>query len=73
MIKQYWGKWKQLSVKAGNFQATVVLTAFYFTAVVPFAVIFKIFADPLKIKKPHLTWENKPYIIDNIKRMKQQF
>ena len=73
MLKNFLSKWKQLSVKAGNFQATVVLTIFYFLIITPFAIIIKIFTDPLNLTKKSLTWNNKESKEENIKKLKEQF
>jgi hypothetical protein len=34
----------------GNFQSRALLTVFYFTVFVPFAVITRVFRDPLRLK-----------------------
>jgi hypothetical protein len=56
--KQGWGKWQELSHKSGELLARIVLTAFYFTVVIPFGLARTFLADPLRIKRtgaPH-TW-----------------
>lgn len=46
-----WGRWKELSQKAADFQARILLTVFYFTLMVPFGVVFGMVKDPLRIKR----------------------
>jgi hypothetical protein len=46
-----WGRWKELSQKAADFQARILLTVFYFTLMVPFGLVFGIVKDPLRIKR----------------------
>jgi hypothetical protein len=45
-----WGRWREVSQKAADFQARVVLTLFYFTLMLPFGVVFGLLKDPLRIK-----------------------
>ena len=45
-----WGRWRELSQKAADFQARIVLTVFYFTLMAPFGIMFGLFKDPLRIK-----------------------
>jgi len=46
-----WGRWRELSQKAADVQARVLLTVFYFTLMLPFGVVFGLFKDPLRIKQ----------------------
>lgn len=43
----------------GDFQSRVVLTAFYFTVFVPFAVLTRLFSDPLRLRHraPGTDWQ----------------
>jgi len=40
----------------GNFQARVILTLIYAIIALPFGLAVRLFADPLRIKKPSPTW-----------------
>src|SRR3954452_12350400 len=58
-----WTRWRELSQKAADVQARVLLTVFYFTLMVPFGVVFGLLKDPLRIKsRPSGTFwvERKP-------------
>lgn len=46
-----WGRWRELSQKAADMQARVLLTVFYFTVMVPFGLVFGVLKDPLHIKR----------------------
>lgn len=46
-----WGKWRELSRKAADVQARVLLTVFYFTVAAPFGIALGLFGDPLRMKK----------------------
>ena len=45
-----WTRWRALSQKAGEVQARIILTLFYFTFVVPFGLLRTLAADPLDLK-----------------------
>ncbi len=58
-----WGRWREMSQKAADVQARVLLTVFYFTMMLPFGLVFGLLKDPLKIKhRPSGTYwvERKP-------------
>ena len=44
-----WSKWIAISMKASGFLLLILLFACYFTVVLPLAVLFRIFSDPLKL------------------------
>ena len=45
-----WSRWRTLSQKAADLLARIILTVFYFTAVVPFGVARTWLADPLRLR-----------------------
>lgn len=47
-----WERWKVIAHKIGNFQARLILVIFYFVIVPPFALIVKLFKDPLTLNPP---------------------
>jgi hypothetical protein len=51
-LRRVWERWKVIAHAIGNFQARVLLTVFYFVVVPPFAVIAKLFTDPLSLRAP---------------------
>jgi hypothetical protein len=46
-----WSRWRELSQRAADVQARVLLTIFYFTFAAPFGLVLSFFADPLRMKK----------------------
>jgi hypothetical protein len=50
LLKRAWARWKVVAHVIGNFQARVLLTLFYFVVVPPFALIVKLFKDPLALR-----------------------
>ncbi|HRV96860.1 MAG TPA: hypothetical protein P5526_32190 [Anaerolineae bacterium] len=56
--KKLWAGWKRFGEIIGNFLARIVLTIFYFTVFVPFAIGVRLLSDPLKIKElPAELWQ----------------
>ncbi len=44
-----WRTWKSFAHEMGNYQGRVLMALFYFAIVTPFAVLLKVFSDPLKV------------------------
>ncbi len=59
-LKRVWQAWTRLAHKIGNFQARVLLTVLYGVLVLPFGLIVRLFADPLRIKKRPTRWIDHP-------------
>lgn len=61
LTPNFWQGWKAFGHFLGNLIARVVLTIFYFTVFVPFALGTKLFSDPLQIKNtPAKLWHSRP-------------
>jgi hypothetical protein len=54
--KHIWESWKVVSRKIGTFQARVLLTILYAVLVLPFGLMVRWLADPLRIKKRPTQW-----------------
>jgi hypothetical protein len=50
-LKDVWAAWKRVGRFIGDIIARVVLSVFYFTLFVPFAVGVRLFGDPLDVKE----------------------
>jgi uncharacterized membrane protein len=50
LFKLLWKKWLKLAGVIGNFQAQVILTVFYLVIFFPIGVIFRLLADPIRIR-----------------------
>lgn len=70
-----WGRWRELSQKAADVQARVLLTVFYFTVMVPFGLVFGLMKDPLRIKsRPSGSyWVERKPLSENLADAKRQF
>ena len=72
LLKLFWKKWLPVSQKIGNFQARVILSAFYFILFLPLALIFKILTDTIK-KKPTSTWKDWEHKVDSLEEARKQY
>lgn len=60
LTPNFWQGWKAFGHFLGNLIARVVLTVFYFTVFVPFALGVRLFSDPLQIKStPAKLWQSR--------------
>jgi len=48
--RRLWEWWKRVARIIGDFNARVILTIFYFILLSPFAMMVRLFTDPLGIK-----------------------
>jgi len=72
MLKRLWEGWKVIAHKIGNFQARVLLTIFYGVLVLPFGLVVRLFADPLRIKKRPNQWLDHPDQTHDLQSAKRQ-
>jgi hypothetical protein len=56
MLRRLWEEWKRISRAIGNFQARVLLTLFYVVLIAPLGLAVRLFADPLRIRRPSEKW-----------------
>jgi hypothetical protein len=52
LLKALWAWWKAVAHRLGTFQARVILSAFYFVVLAPFALGMKVAADPFRGRPP---------------------
>jgi hypothetical protein len=50
MLSKLWNLWKQFGQFMGDVIARIFLTLFYFTIFAPFALVVRLFQDPLQLK-----------------------
>jgi len=55
-----WKVWPGLAKGIGNFQARLVLTIIYALILLPFGILTRLLADPLRIKKRPTAWIEHP-------------
>jgi hypothetical protein len=70
-----WSRWRELSQKAADVQARVLLTIFYYTLMAPFGFVMGILKDPLRVKhRPTGTYwlERKP-VSESLADAQRQF
>jgi hypothetical protein len=74
-MKQLWEGWQGFAVEMGSFQARILLACFYFVVITPFAILVRLFSDPLwtKISNPSTFWHSHPVTSDDLEEAKRQF
>ena len=75
LLRRTWERWKVIAHIIGNFQARVLLSIFYFLVVPPFALIVKIYRDPLHLRhsKSDSFWISRPASDTSETAAKRQF
>ena len=51
-------RWMALLRTIGNVQAWLLLTVFYVLIIAPFGLIFRLAADPLRLRRRSSTWQS---------------
>ena len=66
--------WMPIAEMIGNFMNRVILSIFYFIAVLPFGLVVRLFCDPLQIKKKRVSgWTDFVVHSDDLDRARRQF
>jgi hypothetical protein len=71
-LKQFWAAWTRLAKKIGNFQARVMLTVLYSVAVLPFGLLVRLLADPLRIKHAPTQWLDRAIETEDLQWARKQ-
>lgn len=58
-LKKLWQGWLRVGKAIGDIIARVVLTALYFTLVLPFGLVSTLFRDPLDLKHGGPDWRER--------------
>ena len=51
LLRRVWHYWAEAANYIGDFQARLLLTLFYFTVLMPYGLIVRLFGDPLHITR----------------------
>ena len=69
-----WGKWLILARIIGNFQSQVILSIFYILILWPVGILFRLMADPLRMRKKigtnFVKWEHEK---ENLEEARKQY
>tara|TARA_Y100000817_G_C16817752_1_gene527404 strand:- start:851 stop:1081 length:231 start_codon:yes stop_codon:yes gene_type:complete len=73
--KKLWAAWLKFADKLGTIQMMIILTVIYWTFVSVMAIPFKLFADPLILRKHSKSnWKHKSYSPESVfESMKRQY
>lgn len=70
-MKKIWEKWKELTEKIGNFQASILFSFLYFVLVVPIGIASSFFSDHLRTREFPM-WEKMVNYSSSFKKLKKQ-
>jgi hypothetical protein len=74
ILKALWAGFKAVGLVIGNVVARVVLTAFYYLLLTPFALIARARIDPLRLKRSAApAWIERPVAVADLAAARQQF
>jgi hypothetical protein len=55
-LSNAWKMWTVVASKIASVQARILLTVFYFLALLPFALFVRLLGDPLRVRKRPEHW-----------------
>ena len=70
-----WERFSLLTTIIGDVQGRIIAIGFYFTILVPFGILSRLFSDPLHLKKPSSNasfWLERPAVPDDLDSAQQQ-
>lgn len=75
LLARAWARWKIIAHIIGNVQARLLLSLFYFVVVPPFALVVKLFQDPLKLQPPegNSLWVERPVPVPSSGAERRQY
>ncbi len=74
-LRRVWKAWREIAAYIGDFQARLLLTLFYFTILVPFGLLVRLFSDPLRIRHlpVHSSWTKRETRETDLASARRQF
>lgn len=74
IIRFAWKRFGVIGAALGDIQGRAVATLFYFTILVPFGIISRLFTDPmhLKVHQAQTYWVDRPPVPEDLENAKRQ-
>ena len=66
MFKKLFNLWMKFAVIFGNVMTAIIMTVFYFTVFALFAIPYRAFGKPFKVKMPNSNWLEKEKNLETI-------
>ena len=74
VFRKAWNKWMRFAEIIGTVQMVIILTIMYWVLLSVMAIPFKIFSDPLSLRRSHkVGWVERPPGDSDLNAMKNQF
>ncbi|MDX1993552.1 MAG: hypothetical protein SF029_14285 [bacterium] len=67
-----WKRFNTLAAVLGDVQGRVIMTAFYFTILLPFGLISRLTSDPLRRRDTRLLWLERAPVPEDLDSARQQ-
>ena len=71
--RRAWKRWTIVGEMFGDFQAHLFATLFYFTILVPFAVVMRLTRDPLHLRGTNSAWLKRAPVGNKLDDARRQF
>ena len=72
MLQRVWNGVLTMAKRIGRVQAWLILTVFYFVILAPAALIYRLAADPLRLRPARSIWRDRPTPSDPLAWAKAQ-
>ena len=74
-LMRFWEGWKEIAEDIGDFQSRLLLTVFYFTVAVPFALLARFVIDPLGLARTPVSsgWRKRQTGDQSLASVRKQF
>ncbi len=75
LMRRIWIGWKSYAQGMGDYQSRILLILFYFIIVTPFAILVRLFSDPLRIRSTQNQsyWLPRPQASTDVEEARRQF
>lgn len=72
LFDEAWERFKIIGAIVGDGNARVISLVFYFTVLVPFGIIARLFTDPLHLKQSEPRWIDRESVPTDLDSAKEQ-
>lgn len=73
LVRIAWHRWQIIGEVFNNLVGRTIAVLFYFTILVPFALVTRLFTDPLHIRTPRSSWADRAPVGSTLDDARRQF
>jgi hypothetical protein len=67
-----WKRFNTIALVMGDVQGRIIITAFYFTILLPFGIGSRLFSDPLRQRDRRALWLERAAVPEDLESARQQ-